>query len=52
MDTMILFALVACAIIGFVIGAVAGAAIEHDRQDVPDFTVDAERAPEDPEDDW
>ena len=49
MDTLILFALAASTIISFVIGAVAGAAIEHDLQDVPDPTAGAERAPED---DW
>ncbi len=52
MDTLILFALIACMVIGFVFGALVGLVIAHDQQDVPDLTVDAERAPEDPEDDW
>lgn len=52
MDTLILFALIGCAIIGFVIGGMAGAVVMHDLDSVPDLTVDAERSPEDPEDDW
>ena len=52
MDTLILFALLACVIIGFLFGAIAGMVVMHDRQDVQDLTVDAERAPEYPEDDW
>ena len=51
MDTLILFALLACVIIGFVFGAVAGIVVAHDQLDVTDLTVDAERVPEDPEDD-
>ena len=49
MDNVILFVFVACTIICFVIGAVVGAVIEHDLQDAPDHTVDAEKVPED---DW
>lgn len=35
MDTLILFALIACAMIGFVFGAAAGAAVMHDHMDMP-----------------
>ena len=52
MDTLILFALLACVIIGFLFGAIAGMVVAYDRLDVPDLTVDEEKAPEDPEDDW